>query len=63
MRLQTRHYTRLAGHISTVVMLLCGVAVAGPTITIYTDSGVYGEDETIEVSLSAKNLDEAMSVH
>ncbi len=62
MRLQTRHYTRLAGHVSMVVMLLCGVAIAGPTIAIYTDADTYQSRDTIEVSLSAQNLGEGMSV-
>ncbi len=62
MRLQTRRYTRLAGLISMVVLLLYGVAVAGPMVTIYTDSDIYGEDDTIEVSLSAQNLGQGMSV-
>ncbi|HUT04276.1 MAG TPA: right-handed parallel beta-helix repeat-containing protein [bacterium] len=57
MCLQTRHYTELALSISMVVLLLCGVAIAGPSITISTDSDIYGDDDTIEVILTATNRD------
>ncbi len=51
--------------ISTIVWMITLVAtaaLAGPVITIYTDSDTYTTGDAIEVSLSAKNLDEAMSV-
>ena len=48
--------------ILSVFALLPMAAIAGPTITIYTDNDTYATGDTIEVSLSAKNFDEAMSV-
>ena len=38
------------------------MALAEPTVTIYTDAETYQSGDTIEVSLSAQNADEAISV-
>jgi len=45
-----------------VFALLPMLASDGPTITIYTDAVTYHTGDTIEVSLSAENDDEGMSV-
>lgn len=55
---------RIPTKIISVALLLAAllaplVAAAQPTISIYTDKADYGPQETIEVSLSANNLDAA----
>jgi len=52
----------LISAIALMITLVAVTALAGPTIIIYTDSDTYTAGDAIEVSLSAKNLDEAMSV-
>ncbi len=48
--------------ILAVFVLLSVVAIAGPTITIYTDAETYQSGDAIEVSLSAQNVVDGMSV-
>ena len=48
--------------ILTVSMVLSVAALAQPTVTIYTDADTYQSGDTIEVSLSAQNSGEGMSV-
>ncbi|MBN1593186.1 MAG: hypothetical protein JW941_08095 [Candidatus Coatesbacteria bacterium] len=46
----------------TLVLTLAGIAAAEPAINIYADSALYQPGDSIEISLSAENDDEAMSV-
>jgi len=49
--------------VALAISLLAAItATADPTVTIYTDAGTYQSGDTIEVSLSAQNDHEAMSV-
>ncbi|MBN2208041.1 MAG: DUF1565 domain-containing protein [Candidatus Coatesbacteria bacterium] len=45
-----------------IVTLVAAVALAGPEVFIFTDGDRYTAGDTIEVGLSARNLDEEMSV-
>ncbi len=54
--------TAVACIILGVVALLSVAAIAGPSITIYTDAETYQSGDAIEVSLSAQNLNAGMSV-
>ncbi len=44
------------------VLIWPTVSEAGPTVRVYTDKGTYLPGETIDVSLSARNLDAAIQV-
>ena len=44
------------------LLLMVALAVANPTVTIYTDSGTYQSGDTIEISLAAQNFGQGMSV-
>ena len=46
----------------TLWIMVADVVHAGPTVSIYTDGAEYIEGDTIEVSLTARNFDAAMSV-
>jgi len=52
----------LARAVCAVFALLPTIGSAAPTITIYTDADTYQSGDTIEVSLSAENDGEGMSV-
>ncbi|MBN1592868.1 MAG: right-handed parallel beta-helix repeat-containing protein [Candidatus Coatesbacteria bacterium] len=59
---QSRASMGLISAISLFFLFQTALLLGQPTVTIYTDKDLYLEGETVDVSLSARNLSEEMSV-
>ncbi len=60
--IRSRMASTLVSIVISLIVVLPIMAVAAPTVTIYTDSDTYVAGDTIEVSLSTENPGSGMSV-